>query len=306
MNYSKMSFREFIEKMECTIMDGATATEVQKKGWKLSPPLWTSEVLTNEKGLNILREIHIEYLRAGSNLITANTFRVNIRTFKDDAILKIMAENAVRVVREAIEISNCKDAYIACSTTTIEDCYKPGLKPDTKTLIEEHNINIKNLYETGADVLLAETINNIEEATIISEICYNLKFPFIVSFVCNEQGNLLSGENINEAFEKVLVYDPVAISINCSNYKATKESLKQINKNKINVPIGIYPNVEKRSEVNYGVHYDHYFETDSTEKDFCNFLDLMVNEYKIKILGGCCGTSPSFIKELNQYVRYEK
>ena len=61
------------------LLDGATGTELNRRGVDTGLPLWSANALTTNAGLSVLRQVHLDYLNAGADIITTNTFRTNRR-----------------------------------------------------------------------------------------------------------------------------------------------------------------------------------------------------------------------------------
>ncbi len=68
-----------IVKSRLLLLDGATGTELNRRGVDTGLPMWSANALTNDTGLNVLRQIHVDYLNAGADIITTNTFRTDRR-----------------------------------------------------------------------------------------------------------------------------------------------------------------------------------------------------------------------------------
>lgn len=66
-------------KSELLLLDGATGTELNRRGMDTGLPMWSANALTTDTGLNVLRQIHLDYLNAGAEIVTANTFRTHRR-----------------------------------------------------------------------------------------------------------------------------------------------------------------------------------------------------------------------------------
>lgn len=66
-------------KCELLLLDGATGTELNRRGVDTGLPMWSANALTTDTGLNVLRQIHLDYLNAGADIVTANTFRTHRR-----------------------------------------------------------------------------------------------------------------------------------------------------------------------------------------------------------------------------------
>ncbi len=125
------------------ILDGATGTELNRRGVDTGLPLWSANALMNDRDAKILQEIHEDYLRAGADIITTNTFRTHRRALAPSG----NANRAFELTRRAVDIARAAIAsvksdspkFIAGSISTLEDCYRPDLVPTDDELRAEHS-----------------------------------------------------------------------------------------------------------------------------------------------------------------------
>ena len=215
------------------LLDGATGTELDKRGVDISLPLWSAGALIHAP--ETLLKVHCDYLNAGADAITANTFRTNQRALSkaglDDKASKQLTKKAIEIARAARD--KCKaNALLLGSVAPLEDCYRPDLSPDEKTCEAEHGQMIANLIEAEVDLLLIETMNNLTEAkaaiTQARKQC-NSPAKWIVSFCMKSQGSpgeLLSGENVIELFDEF--EDAFAVGVNCTPAPETEMHVKYL------------------------------------------------------------------------------
>src|SRR4051812_3209199 len=111
------------------VLDGATGTELGRRGVDTRTGLFSAEALLSPEGVQTLREIHAEYVSAGAQVITANTFRTNPR--KAGPRWRELTALAVRLARES-------GAVVAGSMAPVEDCYRPQLRPSADLPLREH------------------------------------------------------------------------------------------------------------------------------------------------------------------------
>src|SRR2546430_15946164 len=128
-------------------LDGATGTELGRRGVDTRSGLFSAAALLDERGIEALRRVHLEYVRAGAQVITANTFRTNPR--KAGEGWRELTSLAVRLALET-------GATVAGSIAPVEDCYRPGLRPPRAIARREHREFAAALAEAGCDVLLGE------------------------------------------------------------------------------------------------------------------------------------------------------
>jgi len=276
------------------ILDGATGTELNRRGVDTGLPLWSANALMNESDGRILQQIHVDYLRAGADIITSNTFRTHRRALAPsgnaDRAFELTCK-AVDIARAAItNVNSDSPKFVAGSISTLEDCYRPDLVPPGDELLAEHSERIHHLVECGVDLILIETINTIREAVIMAKLAIITSKPVVVSFVCDHEGKILSGETLTEAASQLLPLGVSAIGVNCgptpSLAKPLAELLAACGKD---FPLIAYGNI------GYADEEVGWINTDSeNSKAYCDHAV----HWPVKIVGGCCGTTPQHIAKL--------
>jgi homocysteine S-methyltransferase len=276
------------------ILDGATGTELNRRGVDTGLPLWSANALLNDKDSQILKQIHIDYLNAGADIITTNTFRTHRRALissgNADRAFEL-TRRAVDIARDAIaDIKSDSPKFVAGSISTLEDCYRPDLVPPNDELRTEHSERVHHLIECGVDLILIETINTIREAVIIAKLASITGTPVIVSFVCDKDGKLLSGESITDAARELLPLGVTAIGINCGpTPNLIKPLIELQNICGKDFPLIAYGNI------GYADDEVGWVNTDSEDpKVYCQHA----LHWPAKIIGGCCGTTPAHIAGL--------
>ncbi len=278
------------------ILDGATGTELNRRGVDTGLPLWSANALLTDAGSRVLQDIHEDYLRAGAEILTTNTFRTHRRALAPSG----NADRALELTRRAVDIARAAIAnvpsdrprFVAGSISTLEDCYRPDLVPPDVALRAEHSERVRHLLECGVDVFLIETINSIREAYIIAELAVNTGRPVIVSFVCNREGRILSGESLSDAARELLPLGVAALGVNCVAAPDLARPLEELKSAcPPDFPLIAYGNIgcadEKVGWVN----------TDAVDPEaYCAYAV----RWPARIVGGCCGTTPAHIAALRE------
>ncbi len=287
------------------ILDGATATELQRRGRSISAPLWSSAALLTKEGQAAVLEVHKDYIAAGADIITTNTFRTNTASIIAsglDVSPKSLVKTAVSLAKQAIEeLAPARPIYIAGSLAPLGDAYKPDQAPTSVDMQNDHSSSIDNLREAGVHFILAETMNNWREAWIIGRLCKAKNMPFVISFVCDDKGFLLNGENYVDLPDFVAECGPLAVSVNCATLHPVMQALERLSK-LTDVPLGAYPNIEDRSELPCGDEGHKHVKTNISLQQFSEFMAESTNRYGLSLLGGCCGTTPKYIRALRELV----
>lgn len=169
---------------------------------------------------------------------------------------------------------------MAGSISTLEDCYRPDLVPSDDELRVEHSERINHLIQCGVDLILIETINTLREAMAIAGLAVITGTPAIVSFVCDRNGRILSGETLTEAAERLLPRGIAAIGINCGIDSAFGEAAGGIRTAcGDHFPLIAYGNMGWDDTVGW-------INTDAESPDiYCEHA----SHWPAKIIGGCCG-----------------
>jgi len=289
-----MNFLSRLNQPQKLILDGATGTELNRRGVDTGLPLWSANALLNDHDATILQQIHEDYLRAGADIITTNTFRTHRRAL----IPSGNAQRALELTRRAVDIAHKaisgvpsdSPRFVAGSISTLEDCYRPDLVPADSALRTEHSERVHHLIECGVDLMLIETINTIREAAIIAKLAVITGVPVIVSFVCNKDGRLLSGESVTDAARELVPLGISAIGVNCGptpNLAKPLQELQAVCGQRF--PLVAYGNI------GYADDEVGWINTDSEDPKAYGEHAI---HWPVKIVGGCCGTTPAHIEQL--------
>ena len=285
---------------ETIIMDGAMGTEILNRGFPTTLPLWSAEALLEHP--EIVQRIHEDYIQAGAEIIITDTFRTTRRAFAARGIADKATEMtllACNIAQKAVENTQPdREVYIAGSVAPLEDCYSPQLTPTQEELAVEHHEFLSDLKNGGVDFILFETMITLRETLSGIQTAQRLALPFAVSFCCNEQGELLSGEALSDVIPQIERYDPLFISVNCVSVANASRLVKQL-RAIIDLPIGVYAQGDGIADDEQGWQFD------KKENDEATYL-LDAKQWRedgAQVIGGCCGTTPSYVQQLSTLFR---
>ncbi|MHC4130357.1 MAG: homocysteine S-methyltransferase family protein, partial [Planctomycetota bacterium] len=211
------------------LLDGATGTELDRRGVDIGLPLWSARALLEAP--DVLAEIHRAYLEAGAGAVTANTFRAHRRSLAKAGLgaraaeLTALAVGLARRARDELRPDALvrardelrPDALVLGSVAPLEDCYRPELAPDAAACRAEHAEIIGYLIDAGVDFILIETMNNLAEAGAAANAASRLApGKWMISLCTKPQGPpglLLSGEAVGPLLERL--HDARAVGVNC-------------------------------------------------------------------------------------------
>jgi homocysteine S-methyltransferase len=272
------------------LLDGATGTELERRGAPTGLPLWSAHALLAAPDL--VECIHTEYALAGAEIVTANSFRTHARSLARGGLGERAAEltrRAVALARRAAERAP-HPVWVAGSISPLEDCYRPDLVPDPGALAREHAAHARHLAEAGADLLLVETMNTVREAVAAARAARATGLPVWVSFVCNASARLLSGEPLAEALRALGPLEPDAVGVNCLPPRAVPPALPVLLDS--GRPFFVYANL---GEPDAAGGFDRRDECTPEEFGAHALRWIAAGAFAA---GGCCGTRPDHVRAI--------
>jgi len=263
------------------ILDGATGTELERRGVDCALPLWSARALLEcpER----VAEIHADYVEAGAGLLTANTFRTQRRTLERAGLgaeAARLTALAVELAREAARAAG-RPVFVAGSAPPLEDCFRPERVPDDAALRREHAEHAGHLAAAGVDAILIETMNSAREAVAAARAARRAGLPAVVCFACGEGARLLSGEPLRDALAAVGAEAPAAVGVNCLPPSRVPACLEVLAEQAL--PFAVYANAGRG--------------------ETCSPADLLACARTwvaagARLVGGCCGTTPAHLRRL--------
>ena len=279
-----MNIKEKITE-EIIVFDGAFGTELQKRGLKPGehPEEW------NITHSDVIVDIHKSYIDAGADIINANTFGVNRLNFPDRTEELITA--AINNAKEAVRISG-KECFVTLDIGSLGKLLKPAGELDFEDAVSIFSEVVIYGTKAGADLILIETMtDSLETKAAVIAAKENSDLPVFVSNAYDASERLLSG---TDAKTMVAILEGLrvdAIGINCSlGPEQMKPIVKELCKYS-SLPVFVCPNAglprEENGKTVFDVKADEFAEIQE------EFVSMGVHG-----IGGCCGTTPEFIKKL--------
>ena len=194
------------------ILDGAMGSLLQQRGYILDDKIWGTNI--NKLYPGEVLKIHNEYIEAGADIITSNTFRTNPAAFTGSGY-KFNPQYTFEAVSLAKKAVGKSRILLAGSNAPAEDCYKNERDISYDKLKINHINHIDLLLDSGVDFILNETQSHLDEIEIICEYCSTYNIHFIVSLFFTNELKLLSGEKLRDIIYYIQGYAPLAIGFNC-------------------------------------------------------------------------------------------
>lgn len=274
-----------------TFFDGGTGTVLQKKGLKPGelPEEWN---LTHREEII---DLHLSYINAGSNIINTNTFGANILKFSKEHLYEIVAA-AVENALEAKRRSGREDVWIALDIGPSGKLLKPYGELDFEEAVSVFSETVKAGADRGVDLINIETMtDSYETKAAVLAAKENSDLPVFATNVYNEKGKLMTGADVPAMVATLEGLGVDALGLNCSLGPKEMKQLVPVFYEYASVPVVISPNAGLPKTENGETVYDVLPE---------DFSDEMAEIAKCGavILGGCCGTTPEYIKCLVEKV----
>ncbi len=281
--------------MPFKILDGAMGSELIKRGLILPQYIWSADANINFPELVL--QIHREYVDAGADYITTNTFRTTPRAYLKTGITSKKANQmAKNSLMQAVEIAKniaLSTIKIIGSIAPLEDCYRSDLFPGRGIAISEFSQQGKWLAGAGVDILLLETMNSMAETEAGLCALKDADQPIWVSFVLKDSNHLLSGDRLADALHMLNTFQIEMVLLNCNPLDRTKNAVDNIVDNQI-INWGIYPNLGRGEPSSGGCIAKH-----ESMKKYLSVVEHALNS-GASLVGACCGSSPEHISEIKK------
>lgn len=285
------------------ILDGAMGTMLQRKGLQGNSESFN---LTNPETIG---EIHNEYIEAGADIITANSFSANSISQSEYNLSEKagqMAEAAARIARKAADEAPRK-VWVAGSVgptskslSLAQNINDPIFRPYSfDGMAEAFEVQIRGLVKGGVDLLLFETcfdaLNTKAALYAIGHIPEASDIPIMISASMSDRsGRTLTGQTMEAFYRSVQHCSPLSFGLNCS--LGAEEMIPLIAEvaSFATCAVSCYPNAGLPNEMG---------EYDETPSQMAESVRKMALAGSVNIVGGCCGTTPEHIKAVAEAVK---
>lgn len=292
-----MTREKFIDftKDHIIYLDGATGSNLVKAGMPsgVCPEQWILE------HREVMLQLQKEYVQAGTNILYAPTFtanRVKLAEYHLEKNMSSMIHDLVAISKEAAASTPGHPVYVAGDITMTGEQLRPMGKMELEDLIAIYKEQILCLVDAGADLLVVETMMSLAEtrAALIAakEVC---DLPVIATLTFEADGRTLFGTDAKTAAVVLESLGASAIGANCSTGPAQMEGIISDMVSVTTIPIIAKPNaglpfLDENGTTCYNMEAEEFTEE----------MQVLVNA-GATILGGCCGTTPEFIRQIHDH-----
>jgi homocysteine S-methyltransferase len=288
------------------VLDGAMATELERRGFDLDGPLWSAHVL--ESSPHAVSEVHRDYLEAGADCLLTASYQVSAEGFekmgRNPADAASDAANALRAsvaiaeqVRREYQARSPRRIWIAASLGSYGAMLHDGAEYHGNyncsfhELVGFHSRRIAVLAQTNADLLAFESIPSLEEAkAILVALRSYPDLPVYLSFTCHDGAHVSHGETLRTCAELLENESQVVgIGVNCTAPELIDRLVGEL-AHVTSKLIIVYPNSGEQWDA---VH--HCWQGDGQIQQFGQLAQRWKSA-GAQWIGGCCRTGPEHVR----------
>lgn len=288
---------------EIRILDGGLGSTMLKSIVEPTDEIKTfPELLTLDRP-SLLYDVHTEYIKAGADIITTNTFSANevsLRQINREDLVIELNQKSVEIARKAIAAASRNDILIAGSIgPSILSLTRDSSKQAKEQLSQSYRKQIKALCDAGVDMLLFETFYDTRNAECAMDAVFDIiqnfekKIGVILSFHVTKDGSSAMGQSSAE-IKNIATKHPIdAFGLNCINGSDYLQEIVSMFTD-LPLPIMVAPNS--------GVPDKNGVYPESANKT-AEAIEQLMAKGMVNIVGGCCGTTPEYINAISKMAK---
>lgn len=303
-----------LDRYPVLVIDGALATELERRGHNLKDELWSAKVLLEEP--EAIKQLHYDYFKAGADCAITASYQATLQGFMKRGLTEAQAyallQKSVRLAVEARDEFWAGEAnrtgrakpFVAASIgpygAYLADGseYRGNYGLTEEQLMDFHRPRMKALIEAGAELLACETIPSPIEARALVKLLG--EFPGVsawISFSCKDEAHVCEGERLEVCIRQVEASPQVAaVGVNCTSPKFIPSLIREAKK-ATGKPILVYPNSGETYDVSKSDWDGHPVYASFGEEAKVWY------EAGARLIGGCCRTSPEDIQVIAGWAR---
>lgn len=277
-----MGVLETLEKQQL-LFDGAMGTMLQKKGL----PVGLEPEYFNLSHPEVVTEIHAAYVAAGADVVTTNTFQAN-RT-------KLEADKLPEIITAAVQLAKAASPkFVAYDMGPIGQLMAPMGTLSFDTAYEMFTEQVVVAEKAGADVVVLETMSDLlETKAAVLAVKENTTLPIFCTMTFQEDGRTFVGTDPLTAVLTLQSLGVDAVGVNCSLGPVELLPVVETILKYAKIPVMVQANAGLPEMENGQTVYR------ISAAEYGNAVEELVKK-GVRIVGGCCGTTPEFIKELRK------
>jgi len=291
---------------EIILLDGGTGGELRSRGVNLSDNIWSATGLVDAP--DVVIDIHTDYIQAGADVITTNTYGVIKENLELDGIgdrFEDLLVLACQLARKARDASGRGDVLVAGSIPPLKGSYRPDLVGGVEEMLSVYGQHIR-IMSPFVDMFLCETMSSVKEGYAAAKAASVSGRPVWVAWTLHEDrsGRLRSGETLSEACLSLENLPVSGTLVNCCAPESVEAAMGTL-KSKGREFIGGYANTftpipedwvlgQKKDE-----EFCTPFRKDLSPEEYLKHVKRWIYE-GANVVGGCCGTGPEHIRKIRK------
>lgn len=293
-----------------TIIDGGVGTEISRRGLPLHPVYWSA--MAHMSHPETVLQIHADYIEAGADVISANTFMAGRHILAAGGISEFEAVNrgAIDIARQAVQQSGRNELKVAGTLSTLPPLDRAHDILRGKDIEANYRAQAELLADSGADLLIAEALFNSESAAPLIDACCGTGLPVWVGLSVStlpgdetlmtfrQPGKLeeLEHETLDQLLDTVTSFPVDILGIMHTAVEIMPRSLEALEKK--------WPGRKLAyAKTGHGTTHDWEFERIIDAEEYADLAADWVETYDLDVIGGCCGMSPKHISTLTRRLR---
>jgi len=296
------------------VIDGALATELERRGCDLKDALWSAKILLEQP--ETIKQVHLDYFKAGADCAITASYQATVDGFAKRGLSE---KEAITLIQKSVKLAmKARDEFWADTSNRVGRSkpfvaasigpygafladgseYRGNYGLTEQELMDFHRPRMKALVEAGADLLACETIPCLVEAQAIARLLK--EFPNItawISFTARDEKHISEGQVFADCVEQLEDHPQIAaIGINCTSPKYVPELVRKAKKMTAK-PILVYPNSgETYNATKNDWNGDPVFHSFGEEARTWHAAGA-------RLIGGCCRTTPEDIRVIASWAR---
>ena len=314
-----MDIETLLARDGAVLMDGGMGSSVRDRGVDVSTPLWGSFALMTDEGLKVNDGVHCDFITAGAELVVANTHNatgpkcadyVAASAVRDwpgkaldaNALQRFLIDEALASVRRGVtwfadrdpqKSAADRDVAVATCVGSVDGAYATASRVPVAAAqaVLERAFEVHN--EAGSPMILFETLTTRQEIEGLARAAvHSARGPFGVGFACGRDGRTLGGVRIEEAVDLLADASPRLWFIQCTDFDVVTPALETLVAARPGLgDVGVYANDGRTWEP--PVWRGERVSEGTYAKAARGWRDAGA-----RVIGGCCGTSPSHVAAL--------
>lgn len=281
---------------QITLIDGGMGQELLKRSGAKPDPLWSAQVMMDYPDL--VRDLHIDFIKAGARVITLNTYSVTperLARDADESMFESLQSKAIEAATSARDIAGVEGVRIAGCLPPLVASYRPDQAPDDNTMLSTYQ-RIVEFEQPYVDLFICETMASIREANAALVAAKDASLAVWVGLTVADDSSakLRNGDELTDAVKRIDELGAEAKLLNCSKPEAINGAWQALCSG--TGPVGAYANgFTSISALEPGGTVDSLKARHDLGPD--NYADFAMHwvEQGADIVGGCCEVGPEHI-----------